>query len=610
MLGGFVGITRRSGGAVAILIFGLAILLISTRSRVDAGSRLQSNPSPAQLLAAHEQRVVREQAEFDLWLANYVAQPHDLRALPRVESFAHLSGGQINLPQAVKSSDLVVVGAAQSVQFVRKQARVSFVVAQVLKGQAAGTVTIQMFGGPRPGGSGQSAELEVTDAAPLLLPGDAAILFLHATMVPGEYQIQSYSGTYHRRDGRVYGLASSPFATPINGQLEADFIAAVRASVSNPPLPLSTPSDPTNARAGTITPTSIELRWDDTSGNETRFEIAHHQAGSATEIIATLPTNTSSWTHTGLQPSVRHLYLVRACNADGCSAWSDELDLTTTPVPGPTAPSNLQAGTITDTTIEITWQDTATTETRFEVQQRPNGAPAWTTVTLPPNTTSWTHSPVTPLTAYNYQVRACDASGCSIWAGPITVQSTVPRPTNLRIGTRTDTTIQVLWNDNTTLDTRQELQWKVGFSSVWSDLATLSASATSWVHPNTEVGQTYAYRVRSCTPAACSGWSDQFDFVYGVPTAPSALRAGAVTATSIEIQWNDDSTVNDRYKIEYRAVGAAGWQSAAIPSGTATSWTAPSLVANTNYEFRVAACQGLGALCSDWTGPVTVRTSP
>jgi thermitase len=87
------------------------------------------------------------------------------------------------------------------------------------------------------------------------------------------------------------------------------------------------------------------------------------------------------------------------------------------------APSNLRRGTVTASSVQILWNDTTPSESRFEVNHRPHGTGGWSPVVPAPaaNSTSWTHSGLVNGARYDYRVRACDAVGCSAWSNIVSI---------------------------------------------------------------------------------------------------------------------------------------------------------------------------------------------
>ena len=67
----------------------------------------------------------------------------------------------------------------------------------------------------------------------------------------------------------------------------------------------------------------IDLDWRDRSDNETRFEIHRRQLGVPWALVATLGEGAESYRDEPLQAVTWYQYRVRACNAGGCSDFSN-----------------------------------------------------------------------------------------------------------------------------------------------------------------------------------------------------------------------------------------------------------------------------------------------
>ena len=98
-----------------------------------------------------------------------------------------------------------------------------------------------------------------------------------------------------------------------------------------PPPSNTAPSAPTNLRTNASTATSLTVSWTDTSSSERSFEVAYRQGRSSTWTSARVGVNTTTYTLTGLRRNTSYTVRVRACNAVGCSAWSNEVTATTAP---------------------------------------------------------------------------------------------------------------------------------------------------------------------------------------------------------------------------------------------------------------------------------------
>ena len=96
------------------------------------------------------------------------------------------------------------------------------------------------------------------------------------------------------------------------------------------------PSAPTGLVATAISGSQLALARSDTATNETGFVVARRtiSGGSYTDI-ASLSTNATAYTNTGLAPNTTYYYVVRATNAVGASPDSVQASATTPDVPTP-----------------------------------------------------------------------------------------------------------------------------------------------------------------------------------------------------------------------------------------------------------------------------------
>lgn len=89
---------------------------------------------------------------------------------------------------------------------------------------------------------------------------------------------------------------------------------------------------------------------------------------------------------------------------------------TTNPT-APSAPSNLVASDLSESSIQLNWTDNSNNETSFEVQRSPDGVTGWQTIALPSsNSNAYVDNSLTPSTTYYYRVRATNAVGNSGWS--------------------------------------------------------------------------------------------------------------------------------------------------------------------------------------------------
>jgi subtilisin family serine protease len=95
---------------------------------------------------------------------------------------------------------------------------------------------------------------------------------------------------------------------------------------------------PTALTATASSVSQINLAWQDGNGNETQSRIERKTvAGGTFAQIATPGANILAFSDTGLGSNTTYVYRVRACNAVGCSPYSNEATATTPAIPVPIA---------------------------------------------------------------------------------------------------------------------------------------------------------------------------------------------------------------------------------------------------------------------------------
>jgi hypothetical protein len=91
----------------------------------------------------------------------------------------------------------------------------------------------------------------------------------------------------------------------------------------------------------------------------------------------------------------------------------------------PSAPTTLVPGTITSTSIQMSWTDNSSNETSFDIERSTDGGTSFNTIaTNAPNVATFTDSSLTPGFTYLYKVRAGNTGGYSVYTNTITQATT------------------------------------------------------------------------------------------------------------------------------------------------------------------------------------------
>jgi hypothetical protein len=368
------------------------------------------------------------------------------------------------------------------------------------------------------------------------------------------------------------------------------------------------PTPPANLRLGAVTATSIEVIWDDTSDNESGFEVWWLPSGEMEWRVEGLPADVTSWAHTGLAPSDSVLYYVRACNDAGCSDWSSGVEATAATVPAP--PANLHATAVRGDSITIAWEDRSDDEQLFQVWYTPAGLTEWTIIQVPSDTTTWTHAGLSTGESYSYWVQACNDAGCSDFSNGITATTaaTAPAPpSDLRVLGLTSRSVELVWLDNATDETESQVWWRPITGEAWS-IVSLGPDVTTWMHDTAAPDTEYVYFVRACNDAGCSDWSNAAvarTLRLQPPAAPSDLNIVAVTQDSIELSWQDNAVDETHVQVWHTPAGATAWTVERVDAD-AMRWTHAGLGPGMSFDYWVQACNETG--CSDFSNGVRATT--
>ena len=120
--------------------------------------------------------------------------------------------------------------------------------------------------------------------------------------------------------------------------------------------------------------------------------------------VGTVTGGITTFTDNNIQPNTQYCYRVKAVNGILISQYSDTKCITT-PL-APTTPTNLNATTVSNSSIQVTWADNASTESGYILEYSMGGNSYTVWDTFPANTTSYTHTGLPNNAHFYYKVRA------------------------------------------------------------------------------------------------------------------------------------------------------------------------------------------------------------
>ena len=491
---------------------------------------------------------------------------------------------------------------------------------------------------------GGGAESEEVSAAPLAvparpagfsaIPGDGQAMLAwddpgNTTITGWQYAIRT-AGDYSPWTG-IPGSSAATTAHTVTGlDNGASYTFKLRAhnasgngaeSDEATAIPVAVPARPAGFTA-TAGDGRVSLQWsdpDDTTitGWQYRYKI-ENSYGPWTGIPGGGPTTTAH-TVTGLKNGTAYTFKLRAHNASGNGAESDEV--TATPIPVPTRPAGFSAMP-GDGQVSLQWttpNDATITGWQYRYRTEGGGYGPWTGIPgSGPTTTAHTVTGLDNGTAYIFKLRAINTSGNGAESDEATtIPVAVPAKPAGFSATPGDGLVSLQWSDpnDATITGWQYTVASTGSYGPWIDIPGSGATTTTHTVTDLNNGTAYTFKLRAVN---ASGNGAESEETTAIPVAAPAKPAG-FSATpgdgQVSLQWSDpnDATITGW---QY-AVGTAGsyspWTGIPGSGPTTTTHTVTGLDNGTAYTFKLRAINtsGNGAESEEMTAiPVAIPAKP
>jgi subtilisin family serine protease len=348
-----------------------------------------------------------------------------------------------------------------------------------------------------------------------------------------------------------------------------------------------------------------------------------HVTGAVAEYLSLNPTATTAQVTSaligGAVPGIVGNSLTPGGNYLLNTTFINNLATPSTAVPN--TPTALAAGTVTSTSVALSWVAPANTNsnpaTSYKVEYKPTTGSSWSSLTS--SSTSATVTGLTGLTSYDFRVSAVNSVGTGTATSSVsaTTRGTAPAaPTGLNANGITSTSITLNWTPPTNVGSSPITSYTVEYKR--SNVATYTSTT---VTTNTAVisgltaASAYNFRVSATNTSGTSSPSAVLNVstsaapvVPTVPTAPRTLSTATAYGDAIAMRWTAPTTSGGTLTgyVVQRNVGGT-WTTLATLSGTTTSYTATALTASTSYQFQVLATNATGP--SPASNTLTVSTT-
>jgi fibronectin type 3 domain-containing protein len=344
--------------------------------------------------------------------------------------------------------------------------------------------------------------------------------------------------------------------------------------------------------------------------------VYYEKGSDDTKLLAGTASGTS-YTHTGLDANTTYYYYIKAVNSAGESGYSSFSSAKTPSSSGggdgggtttkPSAPSGVSATAQSSSSIKVTW-NTVSGAASYKVYYE-KGSDDTKMLADTASGTSYTHTGLDANTTYYYYIKAVNSAGESDYSSYSSASSaktpsssgggggstTKPSaPTGVKATVQSPNSIQITWNAVSGADTYYVYSAKSSSGSK-TLLTPFGISNTTFTDTQLTASTTYYYWVKAENSADESGYSSSASATTAtlLPNTPyGSPQVKSPTKNSLTIQWNGSLSATS-YKL-YRSTSYSGPFTAAVYTGSSTSYTDTGLSAGTTYYYKVTAVNSAG----------------
>ena len=285
------------------------------------------------------------------------------------------------------------------------------------------------------------------------------------------------------------------------------------------------------------------------------------------------------------------LAIVISCEREYTNPWDEKANHS----PSAWAPQNLQIEDVSITEKKLTWTYDDENIEGFKLDRK-KGDEAWQEAyqIFPKETRSWNDTEIVPdpTLTYSYRVYAYAGSNNSAEQNS-SASAAITAPNNLQTEKLTDKSYKLTWTDNSTgeqgfkIDRKiDENNWLIAYGKVAQNIITF---ADTNVFRATDVEyRVYAYYESYESSKIITSTNAEL-------TLPTDLQITENSITSVTLNWQDNSTVEDGFNIERKYEGG-NW----VQLATVTTNTYEDIYFDLNTQVYYRVCSYVGSFNSSW----------
>ena len=352
-----------------------------------------------------------------------------------------------------------------------------------------------------------------------------------------------------RRGGPASSPSSPSFLSRFARATAALALAALVMSGATLGLvtPVHAASNPaTGLAASNPTAATVDLAWTlptQASGvTVTGVEVQQQAADESWTAVATLASDATSYTVTGLTAGTSYSFRIRLATNSG-DADSDAVSASTLAAVNPA--TGVTASNATPTSVDLAWalpaQPVGVTVTRILLLQQVVGDSRTKIVPLAADATSHTVTGLSANTSYSFRIEIVTSSGSAESDAVLADTLVAPNAaTGLTASNETYTTVDLSWTlpeqpEGVTVSAVEVLQLRSGRDV--TVVATLSADATSYKVTELAAGTDHYFRIRLVTSSGNADSVAVTATTLAGPNPPTDLTVSNETETTVDLAW-------------------------------------------------------------------------
>ncbi|MHB1049447.1 MAG: hypothetical protein ACYC09_05140, partial [Bacteroidota bacterium] len=263
---------------------------------------------------------------------------------------------------------------------------------------------------------------------------------------------------------------------------------------------------PSNLSVSVVNDTVLRFTWNDNSSHETAFQLFESINDSGFILKKTLPPNTVTTDIQGTYTAnIRYVYMMRAVQDTIKSKFTNTQIVYVVLSP----PMGLNVHTLTDTLIELRWQQgTNSFEEYVEVEQRIGSGSYVKMATIPSGTRSVTLTGTYKTgTTYYFRARAFSKYNISAYSNIVSQPITFPAPSGIVVDHVSPGSAKISWKDNTLFEKGFSVERLTYGVSAFAEVFRTGPNDTAWTDTSMDSTLEYQWRVRAFTDSNLSSYS-------------------------------------------------------------------------------------------------------